>query len=98
MRVSKLNVAVTRPLVRTSHQAMPDARRRRRNHGFQRTICIVGPWKACGKQIDNYRQLLGHFYLAYMQIYLTYMLKYAYLTYMQSTSRETLSWKKHKLE
>ena len=62
VRVSRRNVTVTHPLVRTSHQAMPDARRRRRKHGFQRTICIVGPWKAsCGKQIDNYSQLLGHF-------------------------------------
>ena len=62
VRVSRRNVAVTHPLVRTSHQAMPDARRRRRKHGFQRKICIVGPWKAsCGKQIDNYSQLLGHF-------------------------------------
>ena len=41
---------------------MPDARCRRRKHGFQRTICVVGPWKAsCGKQIDNYSQLLGDF-------------------------------------
>ena len=54
-------------------------------------MCV---WQV-GSEMENYKFLLMD--MAYLLLCKMYTLT-AYLTYMQSTSWETLGWKKHKLE